>query len=183
MKTANWGYWIVIAVCLPLSVFAEARSPNGAACNVDTTQTPEQFFGRDFHHDWKPITRQQYENGTWWKTAEIWHSSVQRSFVEMWILDDPGAGDWAQRIDYCFDRSGKTLWIDSRFNSADSDSRIERLTLNSAGTIVSRHVSCLNHDNQMRLADEKCQDSQAFPIVRNWQDFQFIDKAKRNTSH
>ena len=183
MMRTKWKCWIVIAVCFPLSVFAETQSPNGAACKVDTIQAPIQFFARGFHKGWKPIDQKQYQNGTWWKTAEIWHSRVQRTFVEMWILDDPGAGDWAQRIDYCFDRAGKTLWIDSRFNSADSDSRIEHLTLNSAGTVVLRDVSCLNHDNQMRPADEKCQDAQAFSIVRHWQDFQFIDKANRNTSH
>ncbi len=183
MRT-KWKCWIVIAVCFPLSVFAETQSPNGAACKVDTIQAPIQFFARGFHKGWKPIDQKQYQNGTWWKTAEIWHSRVQRTFVEMWILDDPGAGDWAQRIDYCSDRAGKTLL--DRFSIQFGRILIRGSsiwTLNPAGTVVLRDVSCLNHDNQMRPADEKCQDTQAFPIVRHWQDFQFIDKANRNTSH
>ena len=117
--------------------------------------------------------------GTWGRLVYIWpRKDKAGTFVELQLLDDPRAGDWAQFIDYCFSADGKVTWIHSRYNSFDQDSHIEHFVFNVDGTVTKHYAQCAKIGSEMtRPADELCKASNSFPMVRRLENFSFLRRA------
>ncbi len=167
-----------IAERTPPSPPTKGQTAMAKACGADTTRQPTKSFARGLTGPWQPVSDRQLESETWGQTASIWQRQNNAGiFVELRMLDDPEAGDWAQVIDYCFGANGKITWIHSRYNSFDQQSRIVHLEFNEEGTVTSHSERCAALDSDAtRPADEGCQDSNAFPIVKRLENFPFLAK-------
>lgn len=155
------------------------RNANATLCAADTTVTPVKSFARGFTGGWQPVTEQQRTAGTWGQVARLWpRVGGSGTFVVLQLFDEPDTASWSQRVDYCFGADGKVLWVESRYDRPEEDSRIDHYKFNEAGTATDHVVDCLNPKSGVRRAeDEGCKEANAFPVTTKLENFPFF-KAK-----
>jgi len=160
----------------------EKQSPEAAACGINSNSPQDMIFARPFQGSWRRVTTKALDQRPWSRVAQVWRSPMTAgTFVELEMLDDPEAGDWFQRVDYCFDRLNRLRRIDSRYNSFDQDSRLERFEFDTSGKVTKHSQQCVILDTeQSRPVDEGCKFSNPFPIPKRLSDLAFLKHSSRN---